>query len=127
MKHFGYTIITLAVVIAPALQAQPTVVLIEEAKYEGGPLPEGQSAIATVVQVLLDQAGISPGVIDGWRGPMSRSAIRAFEAREGLEADGRMDPAVWDALGGPNHGAVLQEYKITEADTSDLSDPLPDD
>ncbi|WP_339639057.1 L,D-transpeptidase [uncultured Sulfitobacter sp.] len=126
MKYFGYSII-LAVVIAPALQAQPTVDKIKEATYEGGPLPEGQSAITTVVQVLLDQAGISPGVIDGWRGPMSRSAIRAFEAREGFEADGRMDQVVWDALGGLNRGAVLQEYQITEADTADLSDPLPED
>lgn len=127
MKHFRSTVIALAAALAPAAHAQPTVEEIQNATYAGGPLPEGQSAIAAVVQVLLDQSGISPGVIDGWRGPMSRSAIRAFEAREGLQEDGQMDQAVWAALGGPERPAVLQEYRITKADTAGLSAPLPDD
>lgn len=127
MKYFAPATLILAATLAPVAHAQPTPSSIEDASYAGGPLPEGQSGIATVVQVLLDRAGISPGVIDGYRGPMSRSAIRAFETREGLDADGEMDQAVWDALGGPERGTVLQDYQITEADTADLSDPLPDD
>lgn len=127
MKHFGPALIALAAALAPAAQAQPTPDAIESATYEGGTLPEGQSAITVVVQVLLDRAAISPGVIDGWRGPMSRSAIRAFEAREGLQPDGAMDDAVWQALGGPEGGELLQSYQITEADTKNLSDPLPED
>ncbi|SDY86846.1 L,D-transpeptidase family protein [Citreimonas salinaria] len=107
--------------------AQPNPDAVAQATYESGPLPEGQSAITVVVQVLLDRAAISPGVIDGWRGPMSRSAIRAFEAREGLEPDGRMDRAVWDALGGSDAGDVLRSYRITEDDASGLSEPLPED
>ena len=127
MKYLTSAALTLALGFAPALHAQPTPEEIETARYDGGALPEGQSAIAVVVQVLLDRSGNGPGVIDGYRGPMSRSAIRAFETREGLSPDGEMDAEVWQALGGDSRDAVLQEYKITAADTEDLSDPLPDD
>lgn len=126
MKHLVPAALALSF-LSPALHAQPTPDDIETARYDGGALPEGQSAIAVVVQVLLDRAGIGPGVIDGYRGPMSRSAIRAFEAREGLSPDGQMDAEVWAALGGDTRKPVLQDYEITAADTQDLSDPLPED
>ncbi len=117
-----------AFILAPfAAMAQPTPEAISDAQYSGGPLPDGQSAIAVVVQVLLDRAGISPGVIDGYRGPMSESALRAFETREGMSADGVMDQAVWEALGGPGHEPVMQSYTITEEDAAGLSDTLPED
>jgi lipoprotein-anchoring transpeptidase ErfK/SrfK len=127
MRPLETAIVLLAAVPGFAAQAQPTPDAIRNAGYDGGPLPEGQSAITVVVQVLLDRAAVSPGVIDGWRGPMSRSAIRAFEAREGLRPDGRMDRAVWEALGGPGHDTVLQRYRITDADAEGLSAPLPED
>jgi lipoprotein-anchoring transpeptidase ErfK/SrfK len=100
---------------------------IEGAAYEGGALPDGQSGTTFAVQVLLDRAGISPGVIDGYAGGMSTSAIAAFEAREGLEVDGAMDMAVWEALGGPGAGPVVSEYEITEEDAAGLVDAIPDD
>ncbi|KAA9008991.1 L,D-transpeptidase family protein [Histidinibacterium aquaticum] len=107
--------------------AQPTPQDITSATYDSGPLPEGQSGITVVAQVLLDRAGISPGIVDGYRGPMSRSAIRAFEAREGLPQDGAMDAEVWRALGGGNHATVLGDYTVSEEDTQNLSEPLPQD
>ncbi|WP_323765003.1 L,D-transpeptidase [Marinovum sp.] len=117
-----------ALILAPlAAVAQPSPEAISSAQYDGGPLPDGQSAIAVVVQVLLDRAGTSPGVIDGYRGPMSESALRAFETREGLAVDGVMDAEVWQALGGEGRDPVLQSYTITEEDASGLSDPLPED
>ena len=41
---------------------------VEAASYGGGDLPSGRSALTTKVQVLLDRSGISPGVIDGFKG-----------------------------------------------------------
>jgi lipoprotein-anchoring transpeptidase ErfK/SrfK len=79
------------------------------------------------VQVLLDRAGISPGVIDGRRGGMSESALRAFELREGLVVDGILDPGVWDRLGGPTAGPVLADYTVTAEDAEDLSPDIPED
>jgi len=58
---------------------------------------------------------------------MSRSAIPAFESREGLEADGIMDSDVWEALNGNNRGQVLRSYRVTEEDTGGLTHELPED
>ena len=116
-----------ALVAASPAAAAPSAAEIDAATYEGGDLPEDQSALTVKVQALLDRAGISPGVIDGWKGGMSTSALTAFERREGLPEDGVLDPQVWDALGGANAGPVVTRYTITAEDSADLSDPLPDD
>jgi lipoprotein-anchoring transpeptidase ErfK/SrfK len=100
---------------------------IEAATYEGGDLPDDESALTVKVQVLLDRAGISPGVIDGQKGGMSESAIRAFETRQGLEPDGILDFDVWAALGGPLAGPVLQYYSIAPTDLNNIVPSLPED
>ncbi len=99
---------------------------IESAAYEGGVLPDGQSGLTVKVQVLLDRAGVSPGVIDGYKGGMSESALRGFEQREGFTVDGILDPDVWAALGGDTAGPILTTYNITEDDVSGLTESIPD-
>ncbi|MFT4012857.1 MAG: L,D-transpeptidase family protein [Paracoccus sp. (in: a-proteobacteria)] len=100
---------------------------IETATYDGGDLPPGQSALTAKVQVLLDRSGISPGVVDGWRGGMSESAVLAFQRRAGLPMTGRMDHAVWDLLRGFAAEPVTGSYTITEADAQGLVDRIPTD
>ena len=104
-----------------------TAAAIEGATYTGGPLPDGPSPLTVKVQVLLDRADISPGIIDGWKGGMSTSAIQAFEAREGLPVDGVMDMAVWDALGGDVAGPVTRTYVVTPEDHARIGATLPED
>ncbi|WP_108483430.1 L,D-transpeptidase family protein [Oceaniglobus ichthyenteri] len=99
---------------------------IETAAYDGGALPEGQSGLTVKLQVLLDRAGVSPGIIDGYKGGMSESALRGFEAREGLHVDGILDAEVWTALGGNGVYSVLMSYEITEDDVSGLVTSIPD-
>jgi lipoprotein-anchoring transpeptidase ErfK/SrfK len=115
----------LALAAAPALALTPGD--IRDATYEGGDLGDGQTGLTFVTQVLLDRADISPGIIDGYKGGMSESAIRAFEAREGFTVDGMLDPQVWEALGGPSAAPVLTEYRITEEDVSGLTESIPED
>lgn len=100
---------------------------IAEASYEGGALPKGQTALTAKLQILLDRAHISPGVVDGWMGGMTESALRAFERSAGLPVDGKMDAEVWAELGGAEAKDLIQRYEITEEDAANLSDPLPDD
>ncbi|UXU75101.1 MULTISPECIES: L,D-transpeptidase family protein [unclassified Paracoccus (in: a-proteobacteria)] len=100
---------------------------IEQASYDGGDLPPGQSALTAKVQILLDRSGISPGVVDGWRGGMSESAIRAFQRRAGLPITGRMDHAVWDLLQGYAAEPVTGDYTITAEDATGLVDRIPTD
>lgn len=89
---------------------------------------DGQDALTAKLQILLDRAGISPGVIDGYKGGMSETALRAFEAREGLPVDGELDADVWAALGGPSAAQLTKQYTITQDDFARLHNgALPDD
>lgn len=77
------------------------------------------------LQVLLDRAGASPGVIDGFDGDNVRKAVLAFELMRGLPPDGALDPDVLTALetGGP----VIGEYKIIADDLNAIGEPIPKD
>ncbi|MTE00461.1 L,D-transpeptidase family protein [Paracoccus sp. YIM 132242] len=100
---------------------------VEAASYDGGDLPSGRSALTTKVQVLLDRSGISPGVIDGFKGGMSQSALMAFERRSGLPIDGVMDPHVWNLLQSFAAQSATQDYTITAEDAQGLVDAIPTD
>lgn len=100
---------------------------IETAQYDGTDLPAGQSALTAKAQILLDRSGISPGVVDGWRGGMSESAIKAFQRRAGLPMTGRMDHAVWDLLQGYAAEPLTTDYTITADDATGLVDRIPSD
>src|SRR3712207_9124361 len=84
--------------------------------FRSGDLPADESPLTVKVQVLLDRAGISPGVIDGHKGGMSESAIRAFEEQRGLPVDGVLDFDVWAALSrSEEHTSELQSANISYA------------
>lgn len=68
------------------------------------------------VQVFLDRARFSPGVIDGLGGGNTRKAIKAFERAEGLEVDGKVDDELVSRLRKGGSDAVLRRYTITEDD-----------
>ncbi len=76
------------------------------------------------LQVLLDRAGASPGVIDGFDGDNVRKAILAFETLNGLPADGTLDAEVLAKLGTE---PVVGVYEITEDDAKDVTGPTPED
>jgi lipoprotein-anchoring transpeptidase ErfK/SrfK len=88
------------------------------------PAPVPSPAIIRL-QVLLDRAGASPGVIDGYDGDNVRKALYAFELMHGLPADGAVDPDVIAALetGGP----VIGSYTITPEDGSAIVPEIPSD
>ena len=101
---------------------------IEAATYSGtGELPSGQSALTAKLQVLLDRSGVSPGVVDGFRGGMSESAIKAFERKNGLPQDGRLDAQVWALLEQHAVGPLTSTYTVTAEDAQGLVDSIPAD
>ncbi|MFC1658150.1 peptidoglycan-binding protein [Candidatus Omnitrophota bacterium] len=53
------------------------------------------------IQTALRNAGFYQGEIDGDIGPMSKQAIREFQAENNLQADGRVGPKTW---------AILEKY-----------------
>jgi lipoprotein-anchoring transpeptidase ErfK/SrfK len=110
---------------AQTSQERITPEAINAAEYSGGALPAGQSAITARIQVLLDRAGASPGVIDGYEGENVGKALRAFEEMNGLAVDGRIDGEVWDLLQREAGDAVIR-HRIAEEDVSRIVAPLPD-
>ena len=53
---------------------------------------------ATEVQRALTRAGYDPGPVDGKLGKKTRSAIKAFQRKSGLTADGVVGEKTWAAL-----------------------------
>lgn len=49
-------------------------------------------------QTYLSNAGYNPGKIDGWYGANTRYATTAFQADNGLSADGMIGPLTWAKL-----------------------------
>lgn len=122
MRCFPPVVLLLAT--TPAFSLTPDA--IESAVFSGSEVPEGQSALMVKVQVLLDRAGISPGVVDGYKGGMSESALRGFEERQGLPVDGLLDAEVWAALSVHAAQPILMTYTVTAEDVSDLTEMIPD-
>ncbi|MEB3203061.1 MAG: peptidoglycan-binding protein [Candidatus Sericytochromatia bacterium] len=52
-----------------------------------------------ILQHMLAHAGFDPGPIDGWFGPVTERAVRAFQAAKGLVVDGEAGTQTWAALG----------------------------
>ncbi|SMC60460.1 Lipoprotein-anchoring transpeptidase ErfK/SrfK [Fulvimarina manganoxydans] len=79
------------------------------------------------LQILLDRAHVSPGVIDGYLGENTRKAIRAYEEMRGLAVDGEPDEEMWTLLV-VDTGEAAKTYQITEDDLSKrYVETIPDD
>ncbi|PDT22255.1 hypothetical protein CO674_16765 [Rhizobium hidalgonense] len=78
------------------------------------------------LQVLLDRAGASPGVIDGLAGENVNKAVAGFEAMNKLPVDGRVDPDVASRLEG-NTTPVVESYVVSAEDAKGLVDEIPED
>lgn len=74
-----------------------------------------RSEIVTL-QVLLDRARHSPGVIDGVIGGNTRRAIKAYQQSIGVAPTGRFDRALIERLRQSDSGEVFLSYTITQDD-----------
>ncbi|WP_371070798.1 MULTISPECIES: L,D-transpeptidase [unclassified Sinorhizobium] len=88
------------------------------------PSPRPEPAIVHL-QILLDRAGSSPGVIDGYYGENVTKAIAAFETMQALPADGKLDPEVIGRLA--DDMPVIQAYVISKEDAEGLVASIPKD
>ena len=88
---------------------------------------EGEQSPGYVrLQTLLDRAGASPVVIDGYPGQNTTKAIGAFERMNGMDVDGELDEKVWEKLTTEDGEPVARRYTLTEEDVSIKLVDIPD-
>lgn len=56
--------------------------------------------IVRALQKYLKELGFDPGVVDGYWGPQTRSAVIRYQRNRNLEADGIVGRETWESLGG---------------------------
>ena len=79
------------------------------------------------VQVQLDQAGFSPGIMDGYWGHNSTTALRAFQVANGLPATGTLSDEGRARLKAVGAGrAPITRYTVTAEDLKGPFRPLPE-
>jgi peptidoglycan hydrolase-like protein with peptidoglycan-binding domain len=61
-------------------------------------LAQGHPSVRAAQQVLKDK-GFDPGPVDGIMGPRTRAAIRSYQEKNTLDADGKLGPQTLASLG----------------------------
>jgi lipoprotein-anchoring transpeptidase ErfK/SrfK len=94
------------------------------------PAPPGQGTYDPALvrlEVLLDRAGFSPGVIDGRDGSNLRRAVAAYAQATSLSANGDMAAAL-AAMAAKDPAPAMQTYSITASDIAGpFIGPVPKD
>jgi lipoprotein-anchoring transpeptidase ErfK/SrfK len=75
----------------------------------------GREVIAKA-QILLAQAHFSPGEVDARDGENFGKALKAFAAAQNLQASGKLNSEIWDALNASARYSTTIEYQVTEED-----------
>lgn len=71
--------------------------VVNRKKYEYGRIKTGRDAVRWV-QYQLQNKGFYKGHIDGFFGPETETAVKAFQKQNGLEVDGSVGPKTREAL-----------------------------
>ncbi|HEY5107141.1 MAG TPA: L,D-transpeptidase [Caulobacteraceae bacterium] len=100
----------------PAASSDPRAAPIESSAFSAARSGPAQTPLLIKVEVLLDRAHFSPGVIDGRGGANLKRALAAFEQAHGLAADGNLNQADVDALTADDKAPITQDYVITPDD-----------
>lgn len=89
---------------------------IEVANFVDSLPPDAQRRLLIKVEVLLDRAHFSPGVIDGTGGENLHNALAAYAQARGLASEGTVTPQIFGALTRADRVPVTQDYMITSDD-----------
>ena len=125
MRKFLPLLLAFFVLPAQSLEARQqaqglTMASVNEAEWQDPVKPS--ASLLVKLQILLDRAHASPGVIDGKHGENTRKAIVAFGEMNGLESTEQADEHVWRMLTESESEAALVTYKITD---KDIAGPFP--
>ena len=114
--RLALSLVILALAVCPVLAFDPAWVNGADYEKSAGSSSKEPDAVVLKLQIMLDQAHFSPGVIDGRMGDNTVYALREFEKQSGLASDGRLDQKAWNELSADKHD-VLVAYTVTADDT----------
>ncbi|WP_342640777.1 L,D-transpeptidase family protein [Rhodoligotrophos ferricapiens] len=101
------------------IPAEDLIVLTNAAQFIGTPPRSGkQDPFVLKLQIMLDRAHASPGVIDGYWGDNVRKAVLAAREMLGLPLSGNIDRQLWQALEQFDPTPPLRAYTVTEKDAA---------
>ncbi|MET0181783.1 MAG: L,D-transpeptidase family protein, partial [Caulobacterales bacterium] len=109
---------------------QPEYAPLPAAQTEAQPATDemsAQDAGVTRIQVLLDRAHYSPGVIDGYDGENVRKAISEYQARNNLTVTGVADDSLLETLSARDSAPALVTYVIAAQDVAGPFVDVPSD
>lgn len=89
------------------------------------PVVSGQFKKDIALQLELEHAGFSPGLIDGKPGAKTEYAVEEFQRANNLPATGKADDATMAALSLPGND-VFTSYTITDQDVSQITGTITD-
>ena len=101
---------------APVASKQPDGRAIEAATFADSLPPDAQRRLLIKIEVLLDRAHFSPGVIDGSPGENLHNALAAYAQKHGLATEGTVTAQTFGALTSADKAPVTQDYTITADD-----------
>ena len=89
----------------PIIQVNsPSTVVIQSAELELGSTGSDVEAL----QAALNSKGFACGIIDGQFGPKTDEAVRLFQSKNNLKADGIVGPKTWAVLNKVNTRPIIQ-------------------
>ncbi|MDQ3246146.1 MAG: L,D-transpeptidase, partial [Pseudomonadota bacterium] len=121
---------------ASAASAQPATAVAQQPLSTKSALPAwvppqlfagGRSLQVLQVQVMLDRAQHSPGVIDGAVGGNTRRAIASYRAANELGSGDAIDDRLIEHLAQDNGGELFQTHIISESDVAGPFRNVPDE
>jgi lipoprotein-anchoring transpeptidase ErfK/SrfK len=109
--------VVLVLLTTPAMAGSLDAVAINDSAFPAK-LPSHDKISAPIVklQVLLDRAHFSPGVIDGKLGDNAQKALAAFAQANGFAFDRAVSPELWNKLAATSDDPTVIDYEITRAD-----------
>lgn len=102
----------------PAGDTQPEATVSADVQY---------NAAMVRIEVMLDRAHFSPGVIDGFNGENVRKAVSAYQAAHNMPVNGQADNQLLQTLTAADQSAALVAYTISADDVRGPFAPVPQD
>ncbi|MGB7404244.1 MAG: L,D-transpeptidase [Pacificimonas sp.] len=100
--------------------------VVSKGKISAAIFKEGRTPEKLSAQILLDRAGFSPGVIDGYGGGNTTAAVKAWQKANGKTINGQIDGELLADLRAEDGGRYLNKIKIKDSDLKGGFDNIPD-